>query len=102
MSTLREASVDFPAQYLSVSNIVSYASVAAALLAMICASEGRWSVSGMYLGLSVIADMLDGTFANLFSRSERERAFDPAHPDDLSTVNIPPSLLAPVEKPAGS
>src|SRR5437867_311077 len=75
MSTLREASVDFPAQYLSVSNIVSYASVAAALLAMICASEGRWSVSGMYLGLSVIADMLDGTFANLFSRSERERAF---------------------------
>ena len=76
--------MDYPARYVSVPNLVTYVSIAGGFLAMSAAlGGGGWALVGVCLGVSVIADMFDGTFASQFTRTERERAFG-AQLDSLS------------------
>jgi len=65
-----------PAQYFAVSNALSYLSLLCGIGAVIAAREIKsWEVAGMLIGVSALADTFDGKFADLFRRTEPEKAF---------------------------
>ena len=64
------------AQYLHPSNLVTYLSLLAGLLAIVAAKDlGSWSVAGGLIALSAAADTLDGRFARLFRRTPSQQRF---------------------------
>lgn len=64
------------ARYIHPSNTVTYLSILAGLLAIVAAREAAsWSLAGACLAISAAADTLDGRFAGLFTRDERQRRF---------------------------
>jgi CDP-diacylglycerol--serine O-phosphatidyltransferase len=64
------------ARYIHPSNGVTYLSILAGLLAIVAAREARsWSLAGALIAVSAAADTLDGRFARLFPRDERQRRF---------------------------
>jgi CDP-diacylglycerol--serine O-phosphatidyltransferase len=64
------------ARYIHPSNAVTYVSILAGLLAIVAAHEARsWSIAGALIALSAAADTLDGRFARLFRRDERQQRF---------------------------
>ena len=66
----------YPARYIRLFNLLSYASVLCGLLAVFAAREYRnWESAGLFIALSALADTFDGKFARLFSRTQMERDF---------------------------
>jgi CDP-diacylglycerol---serine O-phosphatidyltransferase len=64
------------ARYVHPSNLLTYLSVAAGLMAIVAAGELRsWSVAGALLAVCALADTMDGRFARLFRRSESQARF---------------------------
>lgn len=62
--------------YFHPSNLLSYLSLLAGLLAIVYARESNnFAVAGGLVAFSVLADLLDGRFARLFRRSEKQKAF---------------------------
>jgi CDP-diacylglycerol--serine O-phosphatidyltransferase len=71
-------------RYIRPSNAVTYASILAGLLAIFAARDRRsWAIAGALIAVSAIADTLDGRFAALFPRDERQRRFG-VHLDSLA------------------
>ena len=65
-----------PARYLQPSNLVTYGSLLAGLLAVATAKEwASWNAAGGLIALSVLLDTFDGRFAARFQRSDDQRAF---------------------------
>lgn len=65
-----------PARHLHPSNLVTYLSLTAGLLAVVAALEfGSRALAGGLIALSVLADTLDGRFARLFERDVEQRRF---------------------------
>ncbi len=63
------------ARYIHPCNAVTYLSILAGLLAITSAHAGSWSLAGALIAVSAAADTLDGRFARLFARDERQRRF---------------------------
>lgn len=64
------------AHFLGASNLITYLSVLAGLLAIVAAREtGSVAAVGGLLALTALADTFDGRFARLFERSAAERSF---------------------------
>jgi len=64
------------ARYIHPSNALTYVSILAGLLAIVAAHDARsWSLAGALIAVSATADTLDGRFARLFPRDERQRKF---------------------------
>lgn len=64
------------ARYLHPRNTLTYLSILAGLLAIVTAHDaGSWSLAGAFIAVSAAADTLDGRFARLFPRDERQRRF---------------------------
>jgi len=55
------------------SNLLTYASLAAGVGAIACASGGNRSAAGALIAISVMADTFDGRFARLFPRTAMQR-----------------------------
>ena len=65
-----------PAGYLKPSNLVTYGSLLAGLLAVAAVKEWMsWNAAGGLIALSVLLDTFDGRFAARFRRSDDQRAF---------------------------
>lgn len=65
-----------PLRFIQWSNLLSYASLAAWLLAAHAAvSGGSWSGAGAWIALAALVDMYDGKFARLFRRGPDQNAF---------------------------
>jgi CDP-diacylglycerol--serine O-phosphatidyltransferase len=64
------------ARYFHLSNLVTYVSLLAGLLAIVSAKEfGSLSAAGGLIALCALADTLDGKFAQLFERTESQKQF---------------------------
>jgi len=64
------------ARYFHLSNLVTYLSLLAGLLAIVSAKElGSLSAAGGLIALCALADTLDGKFAQLFERTESQKQF---------------------------
>jgi CDP-diacylglycerol--serine O-phosphatidyltransferase len=64
------------ARYFHPRNAVTYLSILAGLLAIVTARDaGSWSLAGAFIAVSAAADTLDGRFARLFRRDERQCQF---------------------------
>lgn len=64
------------ARYFHVSNLITYLSLLAGLLAIVSAkSSGGLSVAGALIALGALADTVDGKFAHLFTRTENQKQF---------------------------
>ena len=64
------------ARYFHLSNLITYLSLLAGLLAIVSAKEfGSLSVAGGLIAVGALADTLDGKFAHLFSRTEHQKQF---------------------------
>lgn len=63
-------SVEAAFRYFHVSNLLTYFSVFCGLMALQQAHAGRWFACGGWIALSVMADLLDGRFASLFTRRD--------------------------------
>jgi len=64
------------AHYFHVSNTVTYVAVLAGLGAIVSANEFQsWPLAGTFIALSALADTLDGKFARLFHRTDRQKNF---------------------------
>jgi phosphatidylserine synthase len=64
------------ARYFHRSNLITYLSLLAGLLAIVSAKElGSLSVAGGLIALCALADTLDGKFARLFKRPENQKQF---------------------------
>jgi CDP-diacylglycerol--serine O-phosphatidyltransferase len=73
-----------PARHLHPSNLLTYCSLLAGLLAVVAAVELQSrALAGAFLALSVLADTLDGRFARLFDRDGERQRFG-AQLDSLS------------------
>jgi CDP-diacylglycerol--serine O-phosphatidyltransferase len=62
-------------KFISLPNLVSYLSLVMALWAIAVAYKGDNTGVGLLLVASSLADLLDGKFANLFNRTDQEKAF---------------------------
>ena len=51
-----------PAWYIQASNLLTYLSLAAGLLAVLAGAQHSWSMAGGLIALAVIADTFDGRF----------------------------------------
>ena len=72
-----------PAGSFHPSNLLTYLSLFAAVVAMFGAMESQAAMAGALLAIAVIADTFDGAFARRFSRTDTQRAFG-AEIDSLS------------------
>ena len=72
-----------PAGSFHPSNLLTYLSLFAAVVAMLGAMEGQAAMAGALIAIAVIADTFDGAFARRFSRTDTQRAFG-AQIDSLS------------------
>ena len=72
-----------PLRSFHTSNMLTYLSLLAAMVAIGATLEGATGVVGGSLALAVIADTFDGAFARRFNRDDRQRAFG-AQIDSLS------------------
>lgn len=94
-----------PYKFLSLPNLLTYLSVAAAAYAMLAVRgpEGR-PLAGLCIGLSAIADAFDGRFASLFQRSEEEQRFGgqiDSLADAIAFGITPPICLFQITAPGG-
>lgn len=63
-------------RYFHPSNLVTYLSLLAGLLAIAAARElGSWPLSGALIAFCALADTCDGKFAHLFRRTDPQKAF---------------------------
>lgn len=72
-----------PTHFIHLSNLLTYCSFASAMTAVYFAFAHSVSLTGVFLGIAALSDMLDGRFASLFKRQDIEKAFG-AQIDSLS------------------
>ena len=64
-----------PFRFISLPNLVTYISFLSAVWAAQFAIDQNWRAAGAAIGVSALADMLDGKFARLFKRTPEEGRF---------------------------
>ena len=64
-----------PFRFIQLPNLITYVSFLAAVWAAQFAIDENWQGAGAAIGVSALADMLDGKFARLFKRSAEEARF---------------------------
>jgi phosphatidylserine synthase len=62
-----------PVHDLHVSNLLTYAALAAALSSILLAMDGQFARAAAAIGIAAIADTFDGRFARLFARTAQRR-----------------------------
>jgi len=92
-------------RYLHPSNLVTYVSALAGLLAVLAAKDRQsWALAGALIAVCALADTLDGKFARLFARTEDEQRFG-VELDSLTdalTFGLVPVVCVYLLRPPGS
>ena len=92
-------------RHVAASNLVTYVSLGAALLALHFAALGRFHLTAALWTLSALCDNFDGAFASLFRRDELDREFGRALDslvDCLAFGVVPVACLRMLAFPAGA